>query len=650
MNNLLVVSEDDFYSFDEEEISLTEEQVAEAAKISDRASDPELRWQVYLNALAFYGFEAWLKERDDELKIDTSKCQLLSGSPVIAAATHLKINGFNVCVVAKNASDGDYVSIPQSILKNPTETAQFYIIAEVIEEMSEVLMYGFLRADRLEQYYKADPLGDFSDGTCDLPTNWLNLEFDELISYFRCFNPSAIALPKLVTADNNIWASISTQEIENISKELDIYSSDRSRQQGLINYLSMRKLIPIIQQNSREPKLYLPQDSADRMASIWDVVNGFSLTVGGYKLVVIPSESSDAGEFSIPQEWVDIPAWHGDYYLAVKVDLEVGELRVWGYTSHQEVKQPNKYVSDSRSYCLTESEINTDVNLLWTEIERGVREVVNLVPVPELTFQRARSLIEQLSTSTANEIRNSLDFSDWAGIVQDARWRTKLYQARTVKLRSSQKGVVENLISWGYGIWSQVWDVSAPAFRGSSNIQSRSTTRSVNSNPLKSQELVKILASDASEEELQRAISELEQVGIGDLEEINALECLIDDIDRTEKTRWKAADSLAAIDPSYPSAGIRRDILYEDLDVTLQLDIIRLLRHEFAIRFAVLVHNASKLPEDLEVFIIEDDKITPIRKEPNSTYVEARLIREKNEHFTISIKIGQSEISKEFTF
>ena len=116
MNNLLAINEDDFFSFDEETVSLTEEQITEAVKVSDRASDPESRWQVYLNALAFYGFEAWLKERDDELKIDTSKCQLLSGSPVIAAATHLKINGFNVCVVAKNASDGDYVSIPQYIL------------------------------------------------------------------------------------------------------------------------------------------------------------------------------------------------------------------------------------------------------------------------------------------------------------------------------------------------------------------------------------------------------------------------------------------------------------------------------------------------------------------------------------------------------
>ena len=413
MNNILAIDKNDFFSFDEETISLTEEQIAEAVKISDRTTDSELKWQVYLNVLAFYGFEAWLEERDDELNIDTSECQLLSDNPTIPAANHLQVNGFNVCVVAKSASDGDYVNIPQSILKEPSETAQFYIIVEVIEEISEVLMYGFLRADRLEQYYKADPLEDFSDGTCDLPTNWLNLEFDELISYLRCFNPSGIDLPELVTADNTIWASISSQEIENVSKELDIYSSDRSRQQGLINYLSMQKLISIIPQHSDlKPKLYLPQDSADRMASIWDVVNGFSLTVDGYKLVVIPSESSDVGAFSIPQEWVDIPVWHGDYYLAVKVDLEVGELRVWGYTSHQEVKQPNKYVSDSRSYCLTESEINTNVNSLWTEIDRGVRKVVNLVPVPELTSERARSLIEQLSTSTANEIRNSLDFSD----------------------------------------------------------------------------------------------------------------------------------------------------------------------------------------------------------------------------------------------
>jgi hypothetical protein len=195
MNDLLAVDDNDFYSFDEEEILLTEKQIAEAVSISERVTDRELQWQVYLSSLALAGFISWLDERDDELKIDTSECPLFSGSPKIGAASRLQIGGFKVCVIAKGGLDGDYVNVPRAILKDSAETAQFYVFVEVLEEMSQAVMYGFLRSDRFDRYAQAEPLEDFSDGTCDLPVSWLNLEFDELVSYLRCFNPSAIPLP-----------------------------------------------------------------------------------------------------------------------------------------------------------------------------------------------------------------------------------------------------------------------------------------------------------------------------------------------------------------------------------------------------------------------------------------------------------------------
>ena len=162
------VNEDIFNSF-EENISLTEEQIAQAVRISEPITDRELQWQVYMSSLALSGFTSWLDERDDELKIDTSQCPLLAGSPKIGAASRLQIGGFKVCVIAKGGLDRDYINIPQAILKDPAETAQFYVFVEVLEEMSQAVMYGFLRSDRLDRYVQAEPLEDFSDGTCDLP-------------------------------------------------------------------------------------------------------------------------------------------------------------------------------------------------------------------------------------------------------------------------------------------------------------------------------------------------------------------------------------------------------------------------------------------------------------------------------------------------
>ena len=35
--------------------------------------------------------------------------------------------------------------------------------------------------------------------------------------------------------------------------------------------------------------------------------------------MLIPSEAIDDSELEVPQEWVDIPSWAADYYLAVQI-------------------------------------------------------------------------------------------------------------------------------------------------------------------------------------------------------------------------------------------------------------------------------------------------------------------------------------------
>ena len=199
-----LVNEDDFYSVDEREIHLSAAEITEAARISDRVVDRDLQWQVYLSLLALYGFKTWLGDRDEELELDTSQCQLLSESPTTPAANYLQIGGFKICVIAKGCSETDYVAIPAQILTHPAEAAHFYIIVEVLEELSEASMWGFLRYDQLTQYLTREPLEEVFDETYFLPLNWLNLEFDELISYLRCFNPVGIPLPAVATVHQSV--------------------------------------------------------------------------------------------------------------------------------------------------------------------------------------------------------------------------------------------------------------------------------------------------------------------------------------------------------------------------------------------------------------------------------------------------------------
>jgi Protein of unknown function (DUF1822) len=258
------IAEDYFDYFDEEEISLTESQIAEAVRVSDRIVDRELQWQVYMNALAVAGFTSWLLERDDELKVESVgvACPLENRVDACAPkipATYLRIGGFKVCVVAKGALDGDYVNIPHTLVQPDSEGAHFYIVVEVLEEMAQALMYGFIRCDRLHQYLQVEPLELFSDGTCDLPISWLNLEFDELLSYLRCFNPNAIPITQIARENRQAasakvnpidlkgcWSRILNQTwtwgdlAKQLKQRLDLPRSTRSTlywQGGLCSYL-----------------------------------------------------------------------------------------------------------------------------------------------------------------------------------------------------------------------------------------------------------------------------------------------------------------------------------------------------------------------------------------------------------------------------
>lgn len=76
--------------------------------------------------------------------------------------------------------------------------------------------------------------------------------------------------------------------------------------------------------------------SRDDLSSIWEVVNGTAIGIGETRIVLIP-EAMDTDEYEVQAEWVDIPSWAADYYLAVQVNSEDCWLRIWGYTTHKKL-------------------------------------------------------------------------------------------------------------------------------------------------------------------------------------------------------------------------------------------------------------------------------------------------------------------------
>ena len=83
-----------------------------AREISQQVTGEAHEWQIYLNALAFLGFEQWLGERLPEQPVnrDTNRTE---------AICHFKVGEFKLCLIATEHLLDEVVSVPEYALDNP---------------------------------------------------------------------------------------------------------------------------------------------------------------------------------------------------------------------------------------------------------------------------------------------------------------------------------------------------------------------------------------------------------------------------------------------------------------------------------------------------------------------------------------------------
>jgi hypothetical protein len=109
---------------------------------------------------------------------------------------------------------------------------------------------------------------------------------------------------------------------------------------------------------------YLFDQSVRDSASLQAVLNGVLVTLYGHRLALIPCEAIEPDELLIPQEWVDIPELTAEYYLAIALNLDDQWLRMYGYASHDQVKQKAKYNSERGLYSLADKDLH-HLSLPW---------------------------------------------------------------------------------------------------------------------------------------------------------------------------------------------------------------------------------------------------------------------------------------------
>ena len=228
----------------------------------------------------------------------------------------------------------------------------------------------------------------------------------------------------------NIWLEFSSLEnITNISKTMK-FTNNTAENNAKINDLCLTVFLDWTKNELGLEAEELSLLRQNDIASIWDVINGTAITLGETKIILIPSEVIDTEEFSVPQEWVDIPELLGNYYLPIQVDWDNQLVGIWGYASHQTLKNQGKYDSIYRTYSLARNYMISDLETLWLATELGLKEIENITPIANLPTNTIEQLLENLSQPSPYSPRLELGFEQWSALFGDRHLRQQLYQRR----------------------------------------------------------------------------------------------------------------------------------------------------------------------------------------------------------------------------
>ncbi|MCC5610707.1 DUF1822 family protein [Nostoc sp. CHAB 5834] len=234
------------------------------------------------------------------------------------------------------------------------------------------------------------------------------------------------------------------------------YSTAGACQRGWINQKCLQAFLPWFKEEIAPTARVYPNSAA--LPSFWEVVNGTAITFDCDRLVLIPTLAMDDDELRVPQEWVDIPEWVADYYIAVQVNPDDGWMKVFGYTTHQILKTKGVYDAGDRTYSLESEDLIPDINVLWITRQLNDPEALRaeIAPLDSITKIQAENLLERLGHPDVKFPRLGVPFSLWGALLAHSGWRKKLYELRQGLLmqwsipQCLQAGVANLAQQWGW--------------------------------------------------------------------------------------------------------------------------------------------------------------------------------------------------------
>lgn len=212
------------------------------------------------------------------------------------------------------------------------------------------------------------------------------------------------------------------------------------------------------------PKIWLEEKE---LPKIWQGLNGTAIDLNQTRLVLIPSEDSDFSQLKIPREWIDLPDFVGNYYLALQINIEEGWIQVLGYTTHQQIKEKGYYNFLDETYSLDVEELSEDLTAMYVAIELYSNPKPSVKFSSSLSNKEAENLINQLSLNKFTLPRLDIPFSQWGELINNPQWRNRLYEkthlvsklnTQQIEVKSSNEhNEITNLLEWFKNNLTETW-------------------------------------------------------------------------------------------------------------------------------------------------------------------------------------------------
>ncbi|NES18363.1 MAG: DUF1822 family protein [Symploca sp. SIO3E6] len=478
--------------------------------------------------------------------------------------------------------------------------------------------------------------------------NLIMLNLDKVISFY----PKQLGLEISSQAQTQAW-----QKVQD-------YSNKVARWNAYVNYLCLQTLVDWLQAKPNlQEEVPLVSPNLKALPSIWEMVNGCAVELGKTRLVLIPSETSDTENFTVPFEWVDIPGWAADYYLAVQMHLEDNEcwLRVWGFTTHRLLKEGKKdYLR--RTYSLAGKDLIESLNVMWVSRKLCPEEEPVVEPLPNLSVQQAEGLLARLGKPTLYSPRLEVPFAQWGALLANKEWREMLHQRRLGKVPQSKGPIplhswLQNFLEVGWHTVEEMGErLTTPALNLAYGAGGNGFRDDSSIIPQAVPTLIELLQSSSSKQTSLPALKLLGQVGHGNLNAIAFLSQLLENTEDIELRR-QAALSLGQIAASHPQAGMRRVKLI-DLGVQLENKQVALVvtmtpQGEKGTNVHLRVYAAGEqtyLPPNLQLIVLNEKGETFLEVQSRSAdnWMQLELNGEGEDSFIVKLVLGGASFSKEF--